>query len=106
MTRVDVREDRSGCDVVWTSRIRSTAVAKLSTQTGLIYTHTQLQSVSDPVDAWYFTAVDFETGEVQWRVLAGTGKLYGNAYGSPAIGPNGTLYQGVLGGIVSCRDSN
>ena len=49
-TRVDVREDRSGLDVVWENRERSTTVSKLSTATGLIYTYTQQLEVADPVD--------------------------------------------------------
>jgi hypothetical protein len=79
-------------------------VPKLSTRTGLIYTYTQLLSVPDPIDAWYFTAIDFETGEVVFRVLAGTGLLKTNAFGSPAISPQGTVYQGVLGGLIALRD--
>lgn len=104
LTRVDVREDRSGCDIVWTSDVRSTTVPKLSTQTGLIYTYTQLVDWPEPVDAWYFTAIDFQTGQVVYQVLAGTGFFKTNAFGGLAIGPNGTVYQGVLGGIISFRD--
>ncbi len=104
LTRVDVRDDRSGCDLVWTSNIRSTTVPKLSTKTGLIYTYTQDLYLPEPVDAWYLTAVSFETGQVVYRVLTGTGKLKANAFGGIAIGPDGAVYQGVVGGIVSVRD--
>ncbi|MDY6863167.1 MAG: hypothetical protein SV062_09275 [Thermodesulfobacteriota bacterium] len=105
LTRIDVREDRSGCDVVWVSNVRTTTVSKLSTENGLIYTYTQLLGVHDPVDAWYLTAIDFHTGKVIFRVLTGTGPLKNNAFGGLAIGPNGTVYQGVVGGIISVRDS-
>ncbi len=105
LTRVDVASDRSGCEVVWTTdEVRSTGIPKLSTKTGLIYTYTQSMDYDDPVDAWYLAAVDFETGEVVYQVLVGTGKLFPNAFGGIALGPDGTVYQGLAGGIVSVRD--
>jgi hypothetical protein len=104
--RVDVGEDRCGCDVVWETEIRSTSVPKLSTGTGLIYTYTQALEFEGPMDAWYFTAVDFETGRVVYRVLAGTGLYKANAFGGIAIGPDGTVYQGVAGGILALRDGS
>jgi len=104
LIRIDVREDRSGCDVVWTADIATTTVPKLSTGTGLIYTYTQLLTVNAPIDAWYLTAVDFETGKEVFKVLTGTGVFKGNAFGGIAIGPDGTVYQGTLGGIIAVRD--
>ncbi|MBN1558106.1 MAG: PQQ-like beta-propeller repeat protein [Lentisphaerae bacterium] len=105
LTRIDVRPDRSACDVVWTAPIRSTTIAKLSTATGLIYTYTQALDVPDPTDIWYFTAIDFRTGNIVYRVRAGSGTLKNNAFGGIAIGPDGAVYQGVLGGLVRVRDS-
>jgi hypothetical protein len=104
LTRVDVRPDRSGCDVVWSRDIRSTTVAKLSTATGLIYTYTQALDIADPADVWYMTAVDFRTGDIVYRVRAGAGVLKNNAFGGTAIGPDGAVYQGVLGGLIRVRD--
>ncbi len=104
LIRIDVRDDLGGCEEVWEAPIRSTTVPKLSTRNGLIYTYTQDVDIEDPVDAWYFTAVDFETGQVAYRVLAGTGKMFANAFGGVAIGPNGAVYQGVAGGVVYMKD--
>jgi hypothetical protein len=106
LTRIDVRDDRSGCDVIWTTNIMSTTVPKLSTQTGLIYTYTQMLSIPDPTDAWYLTAVDFRTGDVVYRIHTGTGVYFNNAFGAISIGPDGTVYQGVLGGIIAVKDGH
>jgi hypothetical protein len=38
MTRVDVREDGHGCDVIWDNTVRSAAVPKLSLPDNLITT--------------------------------------------------------------------
>ncbi|MGD8309499.1 MAG: hypothetical protein PVG98_08635 [Chromatiales bacterium] len=110
LIRVDVRSDRSGCDPVWElSGLRTTSVPKLSTATGLVYTLTQridafTEAVDPPLDAWYLTAVDFRTGERVWDLLLGTGPYLHNGFLTPTIGPNGALYQAVLGGIVKVSD--
>ncbi len=104
LTRIDVRPDNSGCDVVWTNnQIRSTTVAKLSTATGLVYTFRQRLSES-PVDAFYFTAVDFDTGNIVWEVLSGTGPLASNSTFTLAVGRGGQVYQATVGGIVRLED--
>jgi hypothetical protein len=43
---------------------------------------------------------------VAWSQLAETGQLYNNHYAPVYLGPDGTLYSGVLGGIVAMRDSH
>ncbi|MEV6108551.1 hypothetical protein AB0M28_28180 [Streptomyces sp. NPDC051940] len=103
-TRIDIRRDGSGCDVVWTSPVRSpSTVAKLSTATGLLYFYTK-EPNSLGADAWYLTAVDFRTGAVRWRRLTGTGMLYDNNWAPVTIGPDGTAYVGVFNGLVAVRD--
>ncbi|MBN2160812.1 MAG: hypothetical protein JW807_15595 [Spirochaetes bacterium] len=105
LTRIDIKEDRSGYDVVWTADIRSTTVAKLSTANGLIYTYTQNLDYN-LITAWYLTAVDFRTGEIIYQVLTGTGVLNNNSFGGVAIGPDGTVYQGAAGGIIAVKDGS
>jgi hypothetical protein len=104
LTRIDVLSDRSGCVEVWTNHeVPSTGVPKLSTATGLIYTFTQ--RFDQPVEkAWYFAALDFETGETVYMVSLGTGWERHNSYGTVDLGPDGTAYQGLLTGMVSIRD--
>jgi hypothetical protein len=101
--RVDVR--RRGCRKVWTNRTERapSVVSKLSTRTGLIYTYTR-----DPAPAidqpYFWTAIDARTGRTAWKVYAGSGLGFNNNYAGLALGPDGTAYLGVFGGIVALRD--
>ncbi len=105
LTRIDI--DASGaCHIAWNSEQVSipTVVTKMSVANGLIYSYTK-PYLDSGIDAWYFTAIDFRTGQVKWSQLAGTGILYNNHYAPVYLGPDGTLYSGVLGGIVAMRDT-
>ena len=101
--RVDVR--RRGCRKVWTNRSEHapSVVPKLSTRTGLIYTYTR-----DPApgsdEPYFWTAIDARTGKTAWKVYAGSGLGFNNNYAGLALGPDGTAYLGVFGGIVALRD--
>jgi hypothetical protein len=104
ITRIDI--DASGtCRPMWTNESISipSVVTKMSVANGLIYTYTKPQR-DDLLDPWYVTAIDFRTGEVQYSQLAGTGVLYNNQYAALYLGPDGTVYVGVLGGIVAMHD--
>jgi len=105
--RVDINADGNGCHLVWHSDERApTVVPKLSLKTGLIYTYTK-----DPepgptyADPWYLTAIDFATGQTKWKQLAGTGLYFNNNYAPVTLGPDGSAYIGVLGGLVKLRDT-
>jgi hypothetical protein len=112
LTRVDVvkkkrgkkathrRKARFRCRPVWTSDERAPSVVpKLSLANGLVYTYTKPVR-SDGLDAWYLTALDFRSGRTVYRRLAGTGFGYNNNYAPVTLGPDGTAYVGVLGGLV------
>jgi hypothetical protein len=113
LTRVDVvkkkrgkhakkrkRKARFRCRTVWTSGERAPSVVpKLSLANGLVYTYTKPQR-DDGLDAWYLTALDFRTGRTVYRRLAGTGFGFNNNYAPVTLGPDGTAYVGVLGGVV------
>ena len=108
ITRVDAVPDGKGgyvAKVVWTSsEVSPTTVPKLSLATGLIYLYTK-DARSDGIDAWYFTAVDFETGKTVFKILTGTGLGYNNNYAPITIGPEGgTAYVGCLNGLICIRD--
>jgi hypothetical protein len=104
IARVDVDRDGHGCHRVWTSRVRAPSVVpKLSLRAGLVYTYTKPKR-ADNVDAWYFTALDFRTGKVVYKRLAGTGLGYNNNYAPVTLARNGTAYVGVLGGVVRLED--
>jgi hypothetical protein len=103
LERVDVRRGR--CVTVWRSdEVAPTVVPKLSLETGLVYTYTK-PSRDDGDDAWYFTALDFCTGRTVYKRLAGTGLGYNNNYAPVTLGPDGSAYVGVLGGLVLLRDA-
>jgi hypothetical protein len=101
--RVDIKRNGRGCHLVWTNRTVSapTVVSKLSLATGLIYTYTTPAGPSSP---WYWTALDYRTGRVVYRQLAGNGVAYNNNYAGIAISRTSTEYLGVLGGVVALRD--
>ncbi len=103
--RVDIDGAGDGCRLTWTNTTVSapTVVPKLSLATGLIYAYTKPAHVL--TDPWYWTALDFRTGNVVYRQLAGTGVGYNNNYAGLSLGPDGTAYLGVLGGIISLRDT-
>jgi hypothetical protein len=89
------------CRTVWTSDERSPSVVpKLSLANGLVYTYTK-RPRSDNIDAWYLTALDFNSGRTLYRRLAGTGFGFNNNYAPVTLGPDGTAYVGVLGGVVA-----
>jgi hypothetical protein len=113
LTRIDVvkkkakkgkkrkRRAKFRCRQVWVSSERSPSVVpKLSLANGLVYTYTHSPR-SDGIDAWYLTALDFRTGRTIYRRLAGTGFGFNNNYAPVTLGPDGTAYVGVLGGVVA-----
>ena len=79
-----------------------TVVPKLSTATGLIYTYTR------PDDPWgpglLLDRNQLSTGKTVWRKYAGSGLQFNNNYSGLAIGPDGTAYLGVIGGVLALRD--
>jgi hypothetical protein len=107
IARIDVRADESGCDLVWQSdEISQTTVPKLSTSTGLVYLYTKLPNAPRGSDAYYFTALDFNTGRTVYRVLTGTGVRYDNNWAAISLSPDGSAYVGVLNGLLRVRDTS
>jgi outer membrane protein assembly factor BamB len=106
LTRVDVRKDFSGCDVVWTNTDVEgmTPVAKLSTQTGLVYTYTRSPRDNSAGSIFSFTAVDYFTGKKVFDVKVGEDNAVNNNYGPITLAADGTAYVGVLNGLVSIAD--
>ena len=104
LERVDIKDDLSGCRIVWHSNETAfSVVPKLSLANGLVYTYTKAPD-SDGIDAWYLTAIDFRKGATVYKKLAGTGLGFNNNYAPISIGPNGNAYVGALGGLVLLRD--
>ncbi len=110
IARIDLDEGGKSCHTVWETYEESVpnVVSQASLVTGLEYTYSKDPSPADAplTDPWYFTAVDFHTGETVFKVLAGTGILYNSYYSSVYLGPDGkTAYVGVLGGLVRIHEN-
>jgi hypothetical protein len=115
VARIDVNYRRGGCHVAWTNdTVRvPTSVSKVSAATGLVYVYEhpaagQIHYTSahnGDEDPWYLTALDERTGRRVWSVRTGDGLGFNNNYAPITLGPDGTAYIGVLGGLVSVRDS-
>jgi hypothetical protein len=103
--RVDINPSGTGCNTVWqnTELSAPSVVPKLSMRSGLVYTYTKPQD-ANATDAWYFTAIDFRTGELAYKRLAGTGIGFNNNFAPVSLGADGTAYVGVLGGLVRLND--
>ena len=67
--------------------------------------HVHEAGAATPTDPWFLTALDFRTGATDLQALAGAGLGFNNNYAPVTIGPDGTVYVGVLGGLVSLRDA-
>ncbi len=100
--RVDLNRNGNGCHRVWVNTTESapTVVSKVALASGLVYSYT----LDDTSGDWYWTALDFRTGKVVYRIYAGTGLGYNNNYAGISISPSGTEYLGSLGGIMALRD--
>ncbi len=104
--RVDIDADGEGCTKVWHSdEISPSVVPKLSLSSGLVYVYTQDRE-GDRDDPWFLTALDFRTGRTVWKRLTGQGLGFNNNYAPVSIGPDGTAYVGVLGGLLLVRDKS
>ncbi len=103
--RVDVNAHGTGCKRVWTNTDVSspTVVPKLSTKTGLIYTYERVPAPAGE-QPWYWAAIEAKTGKTAWTRYAGSGLPFNNNYAGIAIGADGSLYLGVIGGIVRLKD--
>ena len=103
--RVDLDRDGVGCRTVWKSAERSPSVVpKVSLASGLVYTYTK-DPQPDDSDAWYFTAIDLHSGRTVYKRLGGEGLGHNNNFAPVTIGPDGTVYIGVLGGLIRLADS-
>jgi hypothetical protein len=98
LQRVDVR--RGKCRTAWRSEETAPSVVpKVSLRAGLVYTYTRPESPAGD-DPWYFTALDFRTGETRFKILTGDGLGFNNNYAPVTLGPDGTAYVGALGGLI------
>jgi hypothetical protein len=107
VVRVDVRADESGCDIVWTSPLKvPSVVPKLSAASGIAYFYSfDLVKDADgkPTQDWSIVGLDFKTGKRVIKIPTGRGKAFDNNWASMSIGPDGSFYAGMTGGMVQVR---
>jgi hypothetical protein len=106
LARVDLLPDGDGttCREVWRSPEKSSQVLpKLSLKNGALYVYTYQRRVDGDYD-FFFTALDFETGQTRFSVPTGSGLDYAN-FGPPlALGPDGSAYLGTMSGLLRVFD--
>ena len=104
--RIDIAPDGRTLRKVWVNHeVASNVLPKLSTRTGLIYVVARKQDDQTGVDVYYWTALDFRTGKTVWQKMAGTGVAFDGYWQTSAIGPTGTAYLPVYGGLIAIRDT-
>ena len=104
MARVDIAANGT-CSTAWTNTtvIAPSVVPKFSAATGLIYTYTKPKGPGK-INRWYWTALDYRTGELVYSVFVGNGLPFNNNYASLYLGPDGSGYVGVTGGLARIYD--
>ncbi|KAF2760922.1 hypothetical protein EJ05DRAFT_483351 [Pseudovirgaria hyperparasitica] len=105
MTRIDINPNGT-CSMRWTNtELAIKGVSIMSTRSGLIYGYVQDTERSPRGEyVWYVAAVDWDTGRTVYKVRTGAGGTYNDNYLQASVGPDGTFYQTVFGGIVGVRD--
>ncbi|WP_226865180.1 hypothetical protein [Microbulbifer taiwanensis] len=105
-SRIDIRADESGCNLVWTSPEKSPSVVpKMSAGNGLIYFYT-FATQENGENAWYLGALDAETGRTAFKIRTGAGRDYDNNWAPISLGPDGTAYVGTLKGLLAIYDQD
>ncbi len=114
MCRIDIREDESGCDIIWRNSIRSAAVPKYSIADGKIYTIEEREKSGFfgivKRRKFYFQVIDGQTGR---SLTEGTSiNSFGSSFSwipialpdplqmAGNIGPDGVYWQGTVQGVI------
>ncbi|PVH70952.1 hypothetical protein DL98DRAFT_577624 [Cadophora sp. DSE1049] len=106
IARVDFDPRDGTCKTVWEVDVRATGIPILSTTSGLVYQLAQDHELAvNGSYVWYLYGIDYRTGELVYRVRAGTGGLFNNNYQGVSLGPDGAFYSFITGGVVKIYDS-
>lgn len=104
VVRVDVLEDESGCETVWTNPLKvPSVVPKLSLGNGIAYFYS-FDLLENGDRLWSLVGLDFETGKEVVRIPTGTGEAFNNNWASIAIAPNGDTWVGTRQGVLKVRE--
>ncbi|KIN09154.1 hypothetical protein OIDMADRAFT_38010 [Oidiodendron maius Zn] len=103
--RIDPNPQSGERGTRWEADLRATGIPTLSTASGPLYQYSQGHDLArNGSYVWYVSGVDYETGEIVFRIRTGAGPLFNNNYQSPTLGPDGAVYTWVQGGIVKVYD--
>lgn len=109
VSRIDIRDDGSGCDLVWTSSLKvPSVVAKLATRSGILW-YLGMEGVRKPDTGkpddqlWSLAGLDLVTGREVARIPLGTGNNWNNNWSALALGPDDSIYAGTSRGFVQVR---
>ena len=106
IVRIDVREDDSGCDLIWQSEERAPSVVpKLALSTGVAYFYT-FQKGQDGTIAWYLMGLDYATGKTLFKIHTGNGKNFDNNWAPITLAADGTAYVGTSKGLLAIFDAD
>jgi hypothetical protein len=96
----------SDCAVAWSVDLDvPSSPPAVSIASGLTFVYLKRHSWLG-VDAWYLGAVDLRTGGLVYAVRTGLNVLADSHHGAVTLGPDGSAYVPVLGGIVRVRDAH
>jgi len=106
ITRVDLVRHEDGsyqCNEVWTSEETNIGVFKFSLGNGLLYVY--FRDASPIFTNWYFTAIDYFTGETVFKQHTGSGLGFNNWAGAIFLHPEkGIAYSTTIFGLVMMQD--
>jgi hypothetical protein len=98
LTRIDVRDDGSGCETIWRNPALVATVPKLSIRDANIYT---VERVVRSSGLQYLSiAIDFRTGKTAAEVPVGGSYALDTHELATTIGLDRTLYQPTINGII------
>lgn len=103
LERIDFDPNQKTKKSIWVNYKISipSVVTQMSTKDGLLYTYAKDKK------GWYFAAVSYWNGKIQNKVrIPKSSQFFGsvlanNFYAGIAIGPEGTVYVGVTGGLLA-----
>ncbi|MFJ4652386.1 hypothetical protein ACIP5Y_14080 [Nocardia sp. NPDC088792] len=103
MTRIDVDAGGSGCHVVWTDTVPSSAVPRLSLADGKLYTFTRHATVpggiAEVLDNYSYAVLDPATGTLESEQLVGATTAQDTLQMVGVIAPGRIQYQGTTTGF-------
>ena len=102
---MDVNKKLTDCKTGWTNtEVRAPTRGPEAVDQDRPDLHLHAPRGPGGAQGYYWTAIDYCNGKTVWSKYAGSGLTFNNNYAGLALGPDGTAYLGVIGGIIALRD--